>query len=1176
MRCGLSLARNLGIGLLLGLALTGCPTPSDSGSGPTTPGGGTTTARVASVELSPTTSTLDLARTQQLTATVRDTRGQLVTNPVLIWTTSSSIVATVTSAGIVTAVAEGTATISATSPDGPSGTAVVTVRGRVASVTVSPTTADLLAGGPGTQLTATVKAADGRTLTDRTVAWSTSSAAVATVSGTGLVTAVGAGTATITATVESVTGTATVTTIVDPCQVIRALAVGQSATGTLTATDCRLSDNTAFQKHQFTLTSLTTVEIQMSSTQVDPYLLVVNSANIVVDEDDDGGGGTSARILRELPPGRYTIYANTFAEKEYGAYTLTLREAPAPCTTARPVALPTTTVTTTLSATTSCRRNDGSYEDRYSLTVTSRTTVSLGMSSSAIDPVLTVLDSKQKVWGQDDDSGTGLDAALEVPLEPGTYTIFARGYPGETGAYRLDVRTVTDPCAITRVIAVGGSASGSLTRTDCPLRDGTAGGATYFSHRYRLTMGAAGRVQIDLNSSGFDTYLIVQNATTAAVVGENDDVSDASTNSRLTLSLPAGEYVVNVTSYEPETVGAYTLAVTSAAATAVAVAVAPGTATLQPGQTQRITATVTGSPNTRVAWSSSAPAVASVDTTGLVRALTAGSAIILATSNADQTRSASMTVTVTATTATTNLDIAALYLVQVTQQLDGRVPLVAGRDAVARVFVRGSRAGLAAATVRLRLYEGSTLLETFTGTATPSTTVDESCCSANITIPAARIRAGVSILADVDPTNTVAETNETDNSFPLDGRARVLTVRTAPAFNLRFLSIVQNRNGFRGTVTSGMANQLRAFWPLGTVNATQRTAPLTIDYVLDASRPEDFVRLVRDVETARRADNFSGYYYGLFTYRSTSGILGIANGIPARSAIGIDESTPFGALEGQLTFVHEMGHTFGLRHAPCGGAAGPEPSFPFSDGRTGNWGMNTTVSPAVLMPPARTDVMGYCENQWVGAFNYRRVMDFREVNPNGTGLRAETATLLVNGGVSSGRVELDAALSLTTDPDQEDPEGRFLLEGFDATGRRLFAHRFSPYRVDDGADAREAFVIGVPLAEKLQAQLVRLAVREFTGTRTASKVKPADAATLMDGVQAAALADGGLRVDWPAGVRPVTYIRDRVSRQIIGVSREGSLQLAGTVPLAQVELLVSNGVTSTTYTIDPVTRQVRR
>lgn len=1173
---GPSLVRGLAIGLLLVLPLSGCPTPAGDDGTTTGPGGGPTPVRVASVELAPATATLEPARTQQLTATVRDTRGQTVAAPALTWTSSNAAVATVSSTGLVTAVADGAATIAAASSDGPSGSAAITVRTRVASVTVAPATAELVVGGATAQLTAAVRAADGRTLTDRPVTWSSGNATVATVSATGVVTAVAAGSATITATADAVSGSAAVTVIVDPCQVVRALTVGQNVTGTLTANDCRLADNTAFQKHQFTLAALTTVEIQMSSTQVDPYLVLVNSANIVVDEDDDGGGGTSARILRELPPGRYTVYANTFAERQYGTYALAVREAPAACTTGRPVALPATTITAALSAAASCRRNDGSFEDRYTLTVNARTTVSIGMSSSAIDPVLTVLDSRQQVWGQDDDSGAGLDAALEVPLDPGTYTIFARGYPGETGAYRLEVRTAVDPCAITRTIAVGGSATGTLATTDCPLSDGTAGGATYYAHRYRLTLAAAARIQVDLGSSAFDTYLIVQNAATSAVVGENDDVSATSTNSRLTLNLAAGEYTINATTFEPERTGAYTLAVAAAAATPVAIAVTPATVTLQPGQTQRAAVTVTGTTNTRVTWSSSAPAIATVDTGGVVRALTAGSATITATAVADQTRTAAMAVTVTATTATTNLDIAAMYLVQVTQQPDGRVPLVAGRDAVARVFVRGSRAGLAAAAVRLRLYEGSTLLETFTGTATPTTAVDESCCAATFTIPASRIRAGVSILADVDPANALAESNEADNSFPLDGRAQALSVRTAPALNLRFLSVVQNRNGLRGTATQAMVNQMRAFWPLGTINATQRSATLAIDYVLDASRPEDFVRLVRDIETARRADGYTGYYYGLFSYRSTSGVLGIANGIPARSAIGIDETTPFGAAESQLTMVHEMGHAFGLRHAPCGGAAGPEPTFPFSDGRTGNWGMNTTVSPAVLMPPSRTDVMGYCENQWVGAFNYRKVMDFRDANPNGTGLRAETATLLVTGGVQGGRVELDAALSVTAAPDPDDAAGRYLLEGFDATGRRLVAHRFSPYRVDDGTDGAEAFVVGVPLAEKVQAQLARLTVRKLAGARSASKEKPAAAAALMAGVRSAVLADGGTRLEWPAGVRPVTYVRDRVSRQIIGVAREGAVELSGDLPLDRVELLVSNGVTSTTYTIDPATRRVRQ
>lgn len=79
----------------------------------------------------------------------------------------------------------------------------------VASVSVSPAT-NALAVGATVQLTATPLSSTGAALTGRTIAW-TSSSAAATVSTSGLVTAVSGGTATITATVEGITGTAAVT-----------------------------------------------------------------------------------------------------------------------------------------------------------------------------------------------------------------------------------------------------------------------------------------------------------------------------------------------------------------------------------------------------------------------------------------------------------------------------------------------------------------------------------------------------------------------------------------------------------------------------------------------------------------------------------------------------------------------------------------------------------------------------------------------------------------------------------------------------------------------------------------------------------------------------------------------------------------------------------------------------
>jgi hypothetical protein len=80
----------------------------------------------------------------------------------------------------------------------------------VARVEVTPTAMTLASGGTG-QLTATLFAGSGAVLTGRSVSWSSSGADIATVSTSGLVTAVGAGTAIITATSGGRNGTAQVT-----------------------------------------------------------------------------------------------------------------------------------------------------------------------------------------------------------------------------------------------------------------------------------------------------------------------------------------------------------------------------------------------------------------------------------------------------------------------------------------------------------------------------------------------------------------------------------------------------------------------------------------------------------------------------------------------------------------------------------------------------------------------------------------------------------------------------------------------------------------------------------------------------------------------------------------------------------------------------------------------------
>lgn len=145
------------------------------------------------ISLTPTTVSLGAGQTQALQATVQIDPGLPTT---VTWRTSAATVATVSAAGVVAGVALGTATITAVSVGDTTlrATATVNVVPIVRAVAVTPITASLFINGTQ-QLSATVTADAGAA---QTVTWRSSNPAAATVSATGLVTAVGLGSAAIT------------------------------------------------------------------------------------------------------------------------------------------------------------------------------------------------------------------------------------------------------------------------------------------------------------------------------------------------------------------------------------------------------------------------------------------------------------------------------------------------------------------------------------------------------------------------------------------------------------------------------------------------------------------------------------------------------------------------------------------------------------------------------------------------------------------------------------------------------------------------------------------------------------------------------------------------------------------------------------------------------------------
>ena len=137
------------------------------------------------------------------------------TDKTVLWASSNIAVVTV-SAGVLTPVAAGTATITVTTDDGnKTDTCTVTVTNTIVAVTgvsLNPKTLSLVGGDATGILTATISPANA---TNKTVSWKSSDTGVVTVSSGGVVTPLTAGTATITVTTDdgNKTDTCTVTVI---------------------------------------------------------------------------------------------------------------------------------------------------------------------------------------------------------------------------------------------------------------------------------------------------------------------------------------------------------------------------------------------------------------------------------------------------------------------------------------------------------------------------------------------------------------------------------------------------------------------------------------------------------------------------------------------------------------------------------------------------------------------------------------------------------------------------------------------------------------------------------------------------------------------------------------------------------------------------------------------------
>ena len=435
------------------------------------------------------------------------------------------------------------------------------------------------------------------------------------------------------------------------------------------------------------------------------------------------------------------------------------------------------------------------------------------------------------------------------------------------------------------------------------------------------------------------------------------------------------------------------------------------------------------------------------------------------------------------------------YLTQAVQSHDFAVPLVAGEDALLRVFVMaGSGVTASMPPVRARFYQGEREVHSLridgNSQPVPTTMVEGDLeATGNKVVPGSILVPGTEMVVDVDPDGTLDPSLGIGGRIPEEGRM-ALDIRSVPDFEVTAVPFLwaesPDSSGFKATI--GLTADHDAFYetrewlPIARMTATVRE-PVLVDY-----DPKENMHLVlQDVALLLVADGAPGYYMAVPPWKER-GVLGIAR---------FDSRASVSRFEGH-TIAHEFGHNFLLQHAPCGEPAGVDGRYPHSGGRIGAWGYDfrdgTLVDPGVF-----TDLMTYCRtNDWISDYSFTKAVEYREPTQVARASHVAEQVLVVRGGVAAGRLDIQPAFVLDAPPTLPERAGPYRLVGSDPQGEELFALRFDMQEVaDPEAEGDAGFTFAIPVHAEWAEALATITLTGPEGSVSLARDDPASSAAAL-------------------------------------------------------------------------------
>jgi hypothetical protein len=256
------------------------------------------------------------------------------------------------------------------------------------------------------------------------------------------------------------------------------------------------------------------------------------------------------------------------------------------------------------------------------------------------------------------------------------------------------------------------------------------------------------------------------------------------------------------------------------------------------------------------------------------------------------------------------------------------------------------------------------------------------------TVPAEELTAdaSISVKAGLLPTSTDVVT------FPADGSALPLHARTSTQ-TLRVKVVPVAYEAVPGQVLTPDVTSLRGFedalyklYPVAKIEMSVRE-PIPWTAAI-AANGDGWEALLSNVLATRRADRADRdlYYVGLFTPKPSfedfcargGCVLGLAplaleHETGLRAAIVLGYTANAGG-----TMAHELAHTMGRAHAPCGAPAGVDGDFPYPAAGIGVFGFD--ILKKKLIDPAKyyRDMMSYCSPEWISDYTYRGIFERME------------------------------------------------------------------------------------------------------------------------------------------------------------------------------------------------------